>query len=165
MRRVMAEQNGLKPLIQAFVRYLFAGGIAFIVDFSALMFFNAVLGVNHLIASGIGFCFGLLVTYLCCNTFVFKQRKMEESPKKEFSIFAIIGGVGLLLTLLFMWLFKDILGWLWSEFGITQLFNYMYALVLGSPMQEETCVVALSKILTEGLVLLWNFGARKIILY
>ncbi len=165
MRRVMAEQNGLKSLLQAFVRYLLAGGIAFIVDFSALMFFNTVLGINHLVASAIGFCLGLLVTYLCCNKFVFAQRKMEDSPKTEFSIFAIIGGVGLLLTLLFMWLFKDVLGGLWSEFGITQLFNYVYSMVLGSPMQEGTCVVALSKLLTEALVLLWNFGARKIILY
>jgi hypothetical protein len=90
---------------------------------------------------------------------------MEESPKTEFSIFAIIGGVGLLLTLLFMWLFKDVLGGLWSEFGITQLFNYVYSMVLGSSMEEGTCVVALSKLLTEALVLMWNFGARKIILY
>lgn len=165
MRRVMAEQNGLKALLQAFMRYLLAGGLAWIVNYVVRMLLFEVFGVHYLIATAIGFCLGLFVAYICCNKFVFSHRKMEESPKTEFSIFAIIGGVGLLLTLLFMWLFNDVLGCLWSELGITQFCNYVYSMVVGSPMKTETCVFLLAGLLSDALELLWSFGARKIILY
>lgn len=165
MRHVMADRNGLKDLVASFLKYLVAGGIAFVVDFTALMLCKTVLGIHYLLASVIGFSLGLIVTYICSNTFVFSQRKMGDKQVAEFSIFAIIGVVGLLLTMLFMWLFVDVCGGMWELTGIAQLTDYCYSLVGGHPLGTVNCVVALSKLLTEALVLLWNFGARKIILY
>ena len=55
----------------------------------------------------------------------------------EFFVFALIGIIGLLLTVLFMWVFVDVSG--------------IYPLV--------------AKFMTTALVLVWNFGARKMILY
>ena len=62
---------------------------------------------------------------------------MADKVVAEFLIFLIIGLIGLGLTLLFMWLFVDVAG--------------IYPLI--------------SKLVTTAIVLLWNFGARKIILY
>ena len=72
---------------------------------------------------------------------------MEDKQKTEFAIFTIIGIVGLLLDLLFMWLFVSVFGFVWEGLGLA-----FYA-------------VELSKLVTQSIVVLWNFGARKIILY
>ena len=72
---------------------------------------------------------------------------MEDKQKTEFAIFTIIGIVGLLLDLLFMWLFVSVFGFVWAGLGLA-----FYA-------------VELSKLVTQSIVVLWNFGARKIILY
>lgn len=143
----MADKAALKDLVSSFLKYLIAGGIAFVADFTTLMLCYELLGMHHLLAATLGFSLGVLVTYICSNTFVFSRRKMGDKQAAEFTIFTIIGIVGLLLTLLFMWFFVDICAGIWSFFGLSA-----YA-------------VALSKLVTEGIVLLWNFGARKIILY
>ena len=165
MQRAMIRRSGINDLVASFLKYLVAGGIAFVVDFSALMVCHSVLGVHYLAASVIGFVLGLIVTYICSNTFVFSQRKMEDKQVAEFTIFTIIGLVGLGLTTLFMWLFVSVCGGMWELLGLTTLLQYMYSLVSGVAMTQAACVVALSKLMTEALVLLWNFGARKIILY
>lgn len=161
----MSEKSGLNELFASFLKYVVAGGIAFVVDYSVLMVCNVWLGMHYLVATVLGFSMGLFVTYICSNTFVFAQRKMEDKKVAEFTIFTIIGLVGLLLTTFFMWLFVSVCGGMWTALGLTDLFNYGYSLVMGTLPAESAVVVTLAKFLTEALVLLWNFGARKIILY
>lgn len=124
-------------LIASFMRYLVAGGAGFLLDYGVLLFCYEVVGIHYLIASALGFIAGLIFVYVSSNKWVFGHRKMEECKVKEFSIFSLIGIVGLLLTVLFMWVFTD---------------------ELGMPPR-------ISKLFTTALVLLWNFGARKYVLY
>ncbi len=121
--------------IQIF-RYLFSGGVAFIVDFSLLYILTDVCGVYYLLSTIISFIIGLIITYLFSISWVFNQRKLNNRLF-EILIFSIIGGIGLLLTTFFIWLFTDIL--------------HVHYLI--------------SKIVTTIIVFVWNFIAKKYILF
>ena len=129
--------NISKRLIAAFFRYAIAGGIGFVLDYGVLTICYEVLGLHYLVASVTGFVAGMVFVYLCSNKWVFATRSMADKAWLEFAIFAIIGVVGLGLTVLMMWIFVEVFK--------------IYPLI--------------SKLFTTALVLLWNFFARKIILY
>lgn len=117
-------------------RYLISGGLAFCVDFGVLYLLTDWLGIYYLLSSCISFSCGLVVTYLMSILWVFDYRS-QESRWKEFLIFVLIGVIGLGLTSFFMWLFT-------TEMGI----HYM-----------------ISKIITTVIVTLWNFVAKKYLLF
>jgi putative flippase GtrA len=118
------------------LRYLFAGGVAFGVDMGILWFLTDKVHVYFMISSTISFLVGLIVSYLISVLWVFDEKRIEKKAI-ELTIFAAIGGVGLLLTTLFMWLFTSVL-----------FVYYIY-----------------SKILTTAIVFIWNFIAKKKILF
>lgn len=119
-----------------FFRYCFVGGLAFLVDYGLLYLLSDKVGLHYLLSASIAFITGLVVNYLISTFWVFSESKYEDK-RKEFAIFAIIGVIGLGLTEGLMWLFTDLAG-----------LHYM-----------------LSKLITAALVLLWNFIARKLILF
>ncbi len=121
--------------IQMF-RYLFVGGGAFIVDSGSLALFE-LIGVNLYISVALGFILGLVANYALSKAFVFKAEKSKVSSRAEFIIYGIIGVIGLVITELLMMLMVDKIG--------------IHFLV--------------SKIIAAAIVLVWNFVARKLILY
>lgn len=129
--------DALLSLPKAFAKYTLAGGAAFCLDYTLLFICYHFFGLHYLLAAGIGFGGGVLCTYLCCNYWVFSHRKWKDRQVKEFCVFVLIGLIGMALTLLLMGFFVSVMG------------LHPYA----------------SKLLTSGLVLLWNFSARKILLY
>ena len=122
-------------LIQLF-RYCFVGGFAFIVDAGGLFVLTEYAGIYYLLSATISFILGLVVNYLLSTAWIFKKSKLSNRWT-EFLIDSVIGVVGLGLNTLFLWLFTDCL--------------HIYYM--------------LSKIITAALVMLWNFFARKIILF
>lgn len=133
----MCRTNSIGRLLAAFLKYLVAGGVGFIVDYSVLFLLYTCFNVHYLLSAGLAFVMGLIVVYVSSNKWVFSNRQLQDKQWLEFVIFAVIGLVGLGLTVLLMWLFVD------------------------------KCEVhpLLSKLVTTGIVLMWNFSARKIILY
>lgn len=125
------------PLLCPFVKYTLVGGSGAVADFCTLMLCHQVLGWHYLLATACGFIAGLVIVYIFSILWVFDTRRLKTCPAKEFVIFTLIGIAGLLLTQGFMWLFVDGCGFL----------------------------VPIAKCITMALVLLWNFGARKWILY
>ncbi|HBK30447.1 MAG TPA: GtrA family protein [Porphyromonadaceae bacterium] len=121
--------------IQLF-RYGFVGGTAFVVDFSVLYVLTRFAGLYYLLSAAIAFIIGLAVNYLLSISWVFNRRKVNNRFSELF-IFTVIGIVGLLLTSLLMWLFTE-------QAGLFYL---------------------ISKIITTAIVLIWNFTARKLILF
>lgn len=122
-------------LIQLF-RYCFVGGFVFIVDAGGLFVLTEYAGIYYLLSATISFILGLVVNYLLSTAWIFKKSKLSNRWT-EFLIYSVIGVVGLGLNTLFLWLFTDCL--------------HIYYM--------------LSKIITAALVMLWNFFARKIILF
>ena len=121
--------------IQLF-RYTLVGGIAFIVDFSTLFVFTEIFAIYYLISAAIAFLLGLATNYFLSIFWVFRKHTMSNRWY-EFGIFALIGIVGLGLNEFFIWFFTEHID-----------FHYL-----------------LSKIVSTVFVYLWNFFARKFILF
>jgi putative flippase GtrA len=138
------DKKSIKPLVCEFMRYLVVGGLAFLVDFGMLVLFNkAVLpelhGYRLYAATAIGFIAGLIFNYIFSLLFVFKTAKYSKVGRSisAFLIFAVIGVIGLGLTELGMYAGTALLG-----------INYMFV-----------------KIVVTGIVLMWNYLGRKILIF
>lgn len=121
-----------KSLIEQFIKYFGAALVGYVVDFGLLILFAEIFNVHYLIAASIGFISGLIIIYFLSNKYVFGESKIR-SRSKEFSLFALIGIIGLGILAALMWLFTDQLG-----------VNYI-----------------ISKIIATIFVYLWNFFARR----
>lgn len=122
--------------IQAF-RYLVSGGTAFVADTGLLTLLTELFGREHLLLwTAIAFAVGLLITYLFSILWVFDNRNMK-SRTAEVAVFVLIGIIGLGLTELLMWLIAQKAG-----------LHYLPA-----------------KIITTVIVFVWNFMAKKLLLF
>ena len=124
-----------KLLVQ-FVRYFFVGGFAFVVDFGLLYILTEYAGLHYLLSATLSFIAGLLVNYIISCLWVFNGSKFKNRLV-EFLFFATIGVVGLALNDTLIWLFTDCIGT-----------HYMF-----------------SKIVAAAMVYLWNFFARKYLVF
>ncbi len=124
-----------------FFRYCFVGGIAFVLDYAVFAVVCLLLGDGKAItvaATIAGFICGLIVNFLLSKKFVFTEDSEKASRKGEFIWYTIIGIVGALLNVLLMLLFTE---WAMS------MNKYI------------------AKILVALIVLVYNYIARKVILY
>ena len=132
-----------RKLILEFSRYVIVGGIAFIADISTLYIFKEYLleGVQFALylATAIGFMAGLTVNYLLCIKFVFLSAKGTESGKgkRDKILFTVIGVIGL---------------------GINEL-----GMSIGAGFYEINYLFV--KVVVAGIVLLWNYFARKFMIF
>jgi putative flippase GtrA len=117
-------------------RYLLIGGTAFIFDYGTLLLLNKAFGLNYLIAATISFSIGIAVNYLGSIFFVFQVRSLHN-VHMERAVFLLIGIIGLLIN------------------------DGMLFLLTGTLLIP----VEYSKLITQVVVLFWNFAARKIILF
>lgn len=131
-------------LIKEFFRYAIVGGISFLADFGTLTLFEeAVFKINEgwqlFIATAAGFTVGLIVNYVLSLLFVFKTSENNGNGKSigAFLIFTLVGVIGLGITELLMHLGVNVLH-----------LHYM-----------------LTKIVTAGIVLIWNYLGRKILIF
>ena len=120
-----------------FFRYIFVGGIATIVDWGVLYVLTDFAHIHYLISTVIAFIAGLTVNYFLSKILVFKANEARVNATVEFLIYAAIGLIGLGITALIMFVFTD-------YFSL----HYM-----------------ISKIIATIIVLIWNYVARKIIIY
>jgi putative flippase GtrA len=123
-------------LLIELVRYGFVGLLAFSIDFLVLVILTEELGICYLVSAACGFSLGVLVNYLLCISWVFSSRTVNKQGM-EFFIFALVGVVGLFLTEAILW------------FGTSGLaLDYR-----------------ISKLVAVAVVLFWNFGSRKYLLF
>lgn len=123
------------PVMTDFLRYIVAGGSAFIIDFTLLIFFTEITSLHYLISAPIAFIMALLFNYHLCINWVFKYR-IYSREKIEFTIFCIIGIVGIFITEIILAGLTPILG------------NYIIV-----------------KLIACTAVLFWNFFMRRHLLF
>ena len=128
--------SSLNQTVSEFLRYAVVGGIAFVAEFVTLYILAERLHVYYQIAGAVAFTVGLTVNYVLSVTWVFTQRTLNNRMA-EFLIFAIIGVLGMGINALILGLFTGRLK-----------FNVM-----------------LSKCVAAAVILLWNYGARKVVLF
>jgi len=111
------------------------GGLAFVVDFGLLYLLTELLGLYYLISAAIAFLFGLLTNYSLSRLWVFDRRTIKNVAVEL--VITAIGIVGLGLNEVIIWFVREKIH-----------FHYMIA-----------------KAISAGIVLIWNFGARKAVLF
>lgn len=119
-------------MLHQFLRYVVVGGIAFAVDFGSLYLLTELAGIHYLVSALIAFVLGLIVNYLLSKSWVFDRRSMNDAAT-EFLVFAAIGVVGLGLNEMILWILSG-----------KMHIHYMAG-----------------KAVSAGIVLVWNFGARR----
>jgi len=133
------EKMPRSSLMGQIVRYLVTGGLAFVVDFGLYALCLYKFEWHYLLANLVGLVAGLVINYIMSVAWVFSEckRVLEDKKTAEFSVFAIVGFLGVGINELLMLLMVGRLEW-----------NEM-----------------ISKMAAAVLVLMWNFGARKMILF
>lgn len=139
IEKIKTRIPGNQNIVGQFLRYFVTGGLAFVVDFGVFALAFYYFDVHYLLANLIGLMGGNVVNYLLSIGWVFsaEKRKMEKHLVMEITVFVIISLVGMAL----------------NEF-------LMYLLVGLLLIQEMV-----SKIGAAIVVLLYNFLARKFILF
>ncbi len=134
----------MNTIIKEFGRYIIVGGSAFLVDILLLYIFKTyvfdTMGHTGLyISTALGFTGGLVFNYILSIIFVFENAKKYNNGKSinGFTLFTIIGLIGLSLTELGM-------------YSGVELLDANYLIV---------------KAFVAGIVLLWNYGARKVLIF
>ncbi|MBF0104946.1 MAG: GtrA family protein [Deltaproteobacteria bacterium] len=118
------------------IRYTFVGGVAFLADMGTLVALTEFVKLDYLISAAVAFMTGLVINYFISTKWVFSARTLSNR-KLEFLFFTLIGIIGLLINEAIMWGFTEIV-----------LFHY-----------------TLSKICSAFVVYLWNFLARRFLLF
>lgn len=129
-------------VIIQFFRYCFVGGIATVVEGGALwliqyFLFHEKKGLHVFIAQTIAFILGLIANFFLSKLFVFQTKSERTNAAGEFLTYGVIGVAGLGIKWLMLWAFNKQLGW-----------HYMLVWLIAT-----------------AIVLIWNYAARKVILY
>lgn len=129
------EATAVRRTLDELARYFVASAIALGVD-TGLYVLGLRLHLGYQFAAVLGFVGGLSVAYLISVRWAFRTRRVGDA-RLEFVVFAAIGVLGLLLTEALLWLQIDVLH-------------------LG-PLP--------AKLVAACGVFLFNFGARKCVLF
>lgn len=135
IKRIFIEPT--KNVLLQFFRYAFVGGVATVADWAVFYILTDPLNVHYLISGVAAFVAGLSVNFLLSKKFVFSIEKNKHSSSTEFAVYAVIGVIGLLITEIIMYVMN------------TKLQIYFM----------------IPKIIATAVVFVWNFAARKIVLY
>jgi putative flippase GtrA len=111
------------------------GGIATVADWGLFYLCEAVVKIHYLLALVMAFIAGIIVNFILSKIWVFNSKRYQL--KKEFIFFTIIGLLGLIFSILMM----------------KSMIEFLNIL----PM--------IARMLTTFLVLIWNFAARKYLLF
>ncbi len=138
----------MNRLIQQILRFGVVGVVSTLVDFVIYTIMCNVLHIPYLISGLSGFCISLVVNYVLSMRFVFKRRD-DISRKKEFALFAGMSLIGLWLNELILFLCIDI-------FYANS--SFMESLI------SEPVMNVLAKAAATGVVMVYNFVSRKLVL-
>ena len=148
------EKQSKKDIILEIIRFLIVGGIATLCDYAVFYLFNLVIlknldkNLNLVIATALGFLTGLIVNWFL-QKFVYRYITDNETKSKwVFVKFVIVSLIGLGLT----------------ELGIN-LASPLYGKYTWEIIVKFDPVKLFFKCLMTGIVLVWNYIARKLFVF
>ncbi len=124
------------PALDELWRYFLVSCLALGVDFALLIALTELLGLNYLISGAVSFLAGAVVAYLGSVLWVFSARRFSDRGQ-EVAVFILIGVGGLGLNELVLW-------------SLTEYVALHYSV---------------SKLGAAGAGFVFNFVARKVILF
>lgn len=131
-----------KASIKQFISYFFVGGVAAIVEWVMFFIFANVLQINYFVSTVIAFVFSTTANWILGRITTFKDNNTYKDKKaKEAFLVFVVSAIGLLFNLILMYLFVTVMGF------------------------DSSLGKTLSKIAATGIVFIWNFLIRKLVIY
>ena len=131
-----------KANIKQFISYFFVGGVAAIVEWVMFFIFANVLQINYFVSTVIAFIFSTTANWILGRITTFKDNNTYKVKKaKEAFLVFVVSAIGLLFNLILMYLFVTVMGF------------------------DSSLGKTLSKIAATGIVFIWNFLIRKLVIY
>mgnify|MGYP001313438944 FL=1 len=131
-----------KANIKQFISYFFVGGVAAIVEWVMFFIFANVLQINYFVSTVIAFIFSTTANWILGRITTFKDNNTYKDKKaKEAFLVFVVSAIGLLFNLILMYLFVTVMGF------------------------DSSLGKTLSKIAATGIVFIWNFLLRKLVIY
>ena len=131
-----------KANIKQFISYFFVGGVAAIVEWGMFFIFANVLQINYFVSTVIAFIFSTTANWILGRITTFKDNNTYKDKKaKEAFLVFVVSAIGLLFNLILMYLFVTVMGF------------------------DSSLGKTLSKIAATGIVFIWNFLIRKLVIY
>ena len=125
-----------------FISYFFVGGVAAIVEWVMFFIFANVLQINYFVSTVIAFIFSTTANWILGRITTFKDNNTYKDKKaKEAFLVFVVSAIGLLFNLILMYLFVTVMGF------------------------DSSLGKTLSKIAATGIVFIWNFLIRKLVIY
>ena len=128
-----------KANIKQFISYFFVGGVAAIVEWVMFFIFANVLQINYFVSTVIAFIFSTTANWILGRITTFKDNNTYKDKKAKEAF--IVSAIGLLFNLILMYLFVTVMGF------------------------DSSLGKTLSKIAATGIVFIWNFLIRKLVIY
>ena len=125
----------MKKLIEQIMKFGVVGFICFGIDYGLMILLTEAAGISYLVSSGFSFSISVIVNYTLSLKFVFETNQ-ENNKIVEFLVFIILSVIGLGINQVLMWVCVD-------------KFHIFYMI---------------SKVGVTGVVMVYNFVTRKLIL-
>lgn len=131
-----------KDNIKQFISYFFVGGCAAIVEWVMFFLFDTVLGIPYLIATILAFLVSTTANWLIGRATTFKENDTYKDKRGAEAVLVFgVSAMGLVFNLLLMYLFVNVMG------------------------LDTSLLKTGSKIMATGIVFIWNFLVRKLVIY
>ena len=133
---------------QQLLRFGLAGAVATVIDYAALLSLFEFAHASHIVSVAAGYGLGLIVCYILSIHWIFPYRSMSNR-QLEFTIFVVIGIIGLALT----------------EIVVHYTLMALDAHPSISAHYDKVTLLSGAKFVAIVLVFFFNFIARKALLF
>ena len=133
--------------IKEIIKFVFTGGICFLIEYAALIALKEWLALDVLLATPLAFLISVIANYLLCVRWVFPAA--QEGSRRAQIGFLLTSLMGLALNWFIMW-------------ALTALFGE--DAVLLSLFGLDIKVYMVNKVIATGLVMVWNYFTKRWVL-
>lgn len=145
----------------AIVRYVFVGGLAYVIELSVLFIFSEVAHLSPTVSVGISFWIGLIVAFLLQKVLAFKNTsRQKKTVAFQVITYLILVVFNYSFTLLFVHFTEQIIG-LFASRTIALVFTTLWNFVIYKKLifREDPLVMPQSLLSKKSLVLLASVAA------
>ena len=141
-QNIVQDKDSIKNNVKQFISYFFVGGVAAVVEWIMFFLFANVITLNYILSTVLAFIFSTTTNWILGRIFTFKNSKSYKNNvgKEAFAVF-LVSAIGLLFNMFLMYIFVTVMG---------------FDSVIGKTA---------SKIAATGIVFVWNFLIRKLVVY